>query len=216
MDSNSNLIGMVHKRSKGYIRCRPTIKDKISPEFVGRALEQEPTIVEPQSLDVFDCRGYFVRSDQILAGVVDALKRIKEKLKIYEYRGYPVFYKTTGDHGSTVLYLWPIRINGQGLSYQAKFGSAENMFAVIDDFTNVHNVIIKVGEKELVDCKRKTVDRISYESILPLFLRRITGVKSPISEVIAMQSDLHGELAAGEIGSKSSRRPRKKQKLTTQ
>ncbi|KAI0993026.1 hypothetical protein K3495_g15158, partial [Podosphaera aphanis] len=77
MDNNSNLIGMVYKRRKSYFRCRLTIKDKTTSEFAGRALEQEPTTVEPQSLDVFDCRGYYIRSDQILVAVDDAVETIK-------------------------------------------------------------------------------------------------------------------------------------------
>ncbi|KAI0994627.1 hypothetical protein K3495_g13554, partial [Podosphaera aphanis] len=160
MDKNSNLIGMVYKRRKGYSRCRLTIKDKITPEFVGQALEQEPTTVEPQSLDVFDCRGYYIRSDQILVAVDDAVETIKVRLKVVGFRGFPFSYKTTGDSGSTALFIWPFRINGQGLFYRARFYRSENMFAVIDDFSNVYNVVIRVGENELEDCERKTVDRI--------------------------------------------------------
>ncbi|KAI0995477.1 hypothetical protein K3495_g12703 [Podosphaera aphanis] len=216
VDNKSNLVGMVYKRRKRYFRCRLTIKNQITPEFVGRALEQEPTIVKPQSLDVFHCQKYFIRSDQILVAVADGHKIIKWRMEMLDYRGYPLFYKTTGDSGSTVLYLWPIKISGEGLFYQTRFTNVENIFAVIDAFTNIHNVIIRVGENELVDCERKTVDRILYESRLSLFLRRITGIKASISKVIAEQSDHHRALAAGEIGSKSSTRPHKKQKLTTQ
>ncbi|KAI0995425.1 hypothetical protein K3495_g12754 [Podosphaera aphanis] len=216
MDNNLYLIGMIYKRRIGYSRCRLTVKDKIASEFVGRALQQEPTTVVPQSLDVFDCRGYFIRSDQILVAVDDALERITEKLKISGYRGYPVFYKTSGDKGSTDLYLWPLRINEQGLFYRVIFDKAENMFAVIDDFSNVYNVIMRVGEHELVDCERKTVDRILYESGLLYFSSRPKGYTTSISNAISKQSDLQRALAAGEIGVKGSTRPHKKQKLTIQ
>ncbi|KAI0997168.1 hypothetical protein K3495_g11018 [Podosphaera aphanis] len=216
MDDNSNLIGMVYKRRKGYFRCRLTIKDKITPEFVGRALEQEPTIVEPQRLDVFQCREYYIRSDQILAGVAVAHEKIKEKLKIHDYGGFPALYKSTGNTGSTALYLWPLKITGPELYYRAKSSSVENMFAVIDDFSNVHNILMGVGGNELVDCERKTVDQIHYQTRLSNYSRKLTEYRALISNYLTPQTDPHRALAAGEKGMKGSTRPQKKQKLTTQ